>query len=365
MDERTALYLLNSSEELWINTITEMRVFAGSYAKALEAPEADYRRAGILKTDKKVEALRYIRRERNRLLEELADYEEKGIRVVTHLDDAFPERLKNIPDAPLLLYVRGELPEDKQPAVSMIGARDCSDYGIEVAEYFSEELARKGIRVISGLASGIDSAAAEGAIRGGGKTYAVLGTGVSVCYPRESYHLFEKLSRGSGGILSEFSPKAPPLKQHFVMRNRLIAGLGDVLMVIEARERSGTSITVGYALNQGKDVFALPGRITDPLGYGCNRLLKEGAIPLTSPSDVLEYFGMEEDGQLKIGWKDESALEEKERAVFRHVSEDPMHVEDIAAFAGLPLRETLAVLHKLELKSYVRNTNSAYYRRCR
>ena len=365
MDERTALYLLNSSEELWINTITEMRVFAGSYAEALEAPEADYRRAGILKTDKKVEALRYIRRERNRLLEELADYEEKGIRVVTHLDDAFPERLKNIPDAPLLLYVRGELPEDKAPAVSMIGARDCSDYGIEVAEYFSEELAGKGIRVISGLASGIDSAAAKGAIRGGGKTYAVLGTGVSVCYPRESYHLFEKLCRGSGGILSEFSPKAPPLKQHFVMRNRLIAGLGDVLMVIEARERSGTSITVGHALNQGKDVFALPGRITDPLGYGCNRLLKDGAIPLTSPSDVLEYFGMEEDGQLKIGWKDESVLEEKERAVFRHVSEDPMHVEDIAAFAGLPLRETLAALHKLELKSYVRNTNSAYYRRCR
>lgn len=365
MDERKALFLLSTSEELWVNTITKMKEFAGSYAEALEVPEEYYRRAGILKTGKKLEAFRRIRYERGYLLEELAEYEGNGIRVVTHMDPFFPKRLLNIPDAPLLLYVRGGLPDDDAPAAAVIGARDCSDYGAEVAEYFAEELAGKGIRIISGLASGIDSAAAEGALKGCGSTYAVLGTGVRVCYPKENYRLFERLSSGGGGVISEFSPKAPPLKQHFIMRNRLIAGLGDVLLVIEARERSGTSITVGHALNQGKDVFALPGRITDPLGYGCNRLLKEGAIPLTSPSDVLEYFGMEEDGQLTMEWKDDSKLEGAEKAVFRHVSEDAMHVEDIAAASGLPLKDTLTALHKLELKNYVRNTKSAYYRRCR
>lgn len=365
MDERTALYLLYSSEELWTETVSAMHEFAGSYEAALGVPVSVWRREGIFPNDKKASAFSSILRNEKELLTKLEDFEARGIRLVTHLDEEFPERLRNIPDPPLLLWVLGRLPKDNIPSVSIVGARECSDYGTGVAEYFGRELAKKGIQIVSGLAYGIDSAAGQGAFDGGGSSFAVLGTGVNVCYPKESYSLYRKLADEDtpGGIISEFIPGAAALKHHFVMRNRIIAGLGDTLLVIEAREKSGTSITVGYALDQGKDIFALPGRITDPLGFGCNRLLKDGAIPLTSPDDVLEYFGMEENGQMTLGLKDTSSLSPEEKRLFDCISVEARHVEDIAARLHMPLQETLTVLYRLELKGFAQNTGSAYWRR--
>lgn len=363
MDERTALYLLYSSEDLWTKTVSAMYSYAGSYEAALSVPAEVWRKEGIFTGSKKAAAFTSVLRNRDKLLDKLHLYEEQGIRLVTHFDPGFPERLKSIPDPPLLLWVQGELPEENLPSVSIVGARECSDYGTGVTEYFAKELAAKGIQVVSGLAYGIDSAAGWGAVSAGGKSFAVLGTGVNVCYPKESYPLYQKLSGGFGGVISEFMPGSAALKHHFVMRNRIIAGLGDVLLVIEAREKSGTSITVGYALDQGKDVFALPGRITDPLGYGCNRLLKDGAIPLTSPSDVLEYFGLEEDGQMKLGFKDVSALSPEEKKIWDKLSVEPRHTEEIASLCGMSMQELLTILYRLERRAYVQNTGSAYWRR--
>ena len=363
MDERTALYLLYSSEELWTNTVTAMHTYAGSYEDALSVSPATWRREGILRNSKKESAFSSIIQNRQTLLDKLKRYEATGIKMVTHLDENFPERLRNIPDPPLLLWVLDDLPGDDIPSVSIVGARECSEYGTGVAEYFAKELAKAGIQVVSGLAYGIDSAAGRGAVNAGGRSFAVLGTGVNNCYPKEMYPLYRNLINGHGGVISEFMPGAPPLRQHFVMRNRIIAGFGDVLLVIEAKEKSGTSITVGYALDQGKDIFALPGRITDPLGYGCNRLLKDGAIPLTSPSDVLEYFGIGENGQMTLGLKDLSSLSPKEKIVWDSLSVDPRHIEDVALRSGMPLQEVLAVLYHLEHKAFVTATGSAYWAR--
>ena len=152
MDERKALYLLYSSEELWTETVSAMREYAGSYEAALSVPNSVWRREGIFPNEKKASAFSAILRNERELLSKLEDYEARGIRLVTHLDEAFPERLKNIPNPPLLLWVRGQLPKDSIPSVSIVGARECSDYGTGVAEYFGKELAKKGIQIVSGLA---------------------------------------------------------------------------------------------------------------------------------------------------------------------------------------------------------------------
>ncbi len=340
-----------------------MRTYAGSYEAALTVSPEIWHREGIFPRSKKESAFSMIIQNRQTLLDKLKRSEETGIRMVTHLDEGFPERLRNIPDPPLLLWVLGDLPREDAHSVSIVGARECSEYGSGVAGYFAKELAEAGIQVVSGLAYGIDSAAGRGAVNAGGRSFAILGTGVNNCYPKEMYPLYRSLINGHGGVISEFMPGAAPLRHHFVMRNRIIAGLGDILLVIEAKEKSGTSITVGYALDQGKDIFALPGRITDPLGYGCNRLLKEGAIPLTSPSDVLEYFGIGNEGQMTLGLKDPSLLSPGERTVWDNLSMDPRHIEDVAHRSNMPLQEVLALLYRLEHKDFAAATGSAYWMR--
>ena len=168
------------------------------------------------------------------------------MREILAMEDGFPERLREIPDSPKCIYLIGSLPEKKEPTVGIIGARNGTEYGKKVALSLARELVAYGIGIVSGMAYGIDSAAHRGALEGGGKTYAVLGSGADVCYPAVNQKLYEEIAK-TGGIISEYAPGAPPLPHHFVERNRLIAGLSDVLIVVEARERSGTFITVDRA----------------------------------------------------------------------------------------------------------------------
>lgn len=234
-------------------------------------------------------------------------------------EEAYPGRLKNIPDAPYGLFVKGKLPEENKPAVAIIGARDCSEYGRYVAAELGKYLGKKGVQIISGMARGVDGISQEAALGAGGASFGVLGCGVDICYPAQNRRLYERLI-AEGGILSSYPPGTQPKPQHFPPRNRIVSGLADVIVVIEARNKSGTLITVDMALEQGKEVYVVPGRITDKLSDGCNRLIQQGAGVILSPEDFLE--------ELEQIWKIQSSdyvqngrgKEERERVAERNVS---------------------------------------------
>ena len=217
--------------------------------------------------------------------------DDRGIRFIPRIDAAFPEKLKNIPGAPFAIYVKGRLPDPEVPSVAVIGARMCSEYGRFMARQFGQGLAMAGVQVISGMARGIDGIAQNAALKVGGSSFAVLGCGVDVCYPEENIEIYDSLLI-NGGIISEFPPGTQPLANFFPMRNRIISALSDVVLVVEARQKSGTSITVDTALEQGREVLAIPGRVTDRLSDGCNHLISQGAGVAVCVEDVLERLGM-------------------------------------------------------------------------
>lgn len=208
------------------------------------------------------------------------------IKMCCYHENDYPSKLINIPDPPFCLYYKGHLPEENIPSVAIIGARECSAYGEYIAAELGKTLGAQGIQVISGMARGIDGVSQWTALEAGGVSYGVLGSGVDVCYPKSNQTLYEKLLV-KGGILSTYPPGTKPQAKLFPPRNRIVSGLADVLVVIEARQRSGTSITVEMALEQGREIYAVPGRITDRLSDGCNKMLKEGAHVFLSPEDFL------------------------------------------------------------------------------
>ncbi len=291
------------------------------------------------------------------------DLRDRGIRFVLPEDPAWTARLNDLADPPLWLYVRGNLPENTEPTAAMIGSRNASNYGLRMAEFLSRELARRNVGIVSGLAAGIDGAAQSAAISAGGKSYAVLGCGVNICYPRENYELFRGiLAGGHGGIISEFAPGECSARWHFPDRNRLIAALGDCLAVVEARgPRSGSMITVGCALDLGREVFAVPGRITDPLSRGCNGLIQSGASILTGPDDLLDLLGLEKCGKMPPRRRGGADLTEEERKVYCLLHEEPRFVDELAEESGIAHGKLMSILLKLELEEYAVQTSENYY----
>lgn len=199
----------------------------------------------------------------------------------------FPGKLAEIPDPPFGIFYRGKLPDRKIPAVAVIGARKCSEYGRLMAETFARGLAERGVDVISGMATGIDGIGQMAALKAGGRSYAVLGCGVDIVYPRSNAFLYQQLLE-KGGVLSEYPPQMEPRPALFPPRNRIISALADVVLVVEAREKSGTLITVDMALEQGREVYTIPGRCTDSLSVGCNRLIRQGAAVAITPEDIID-----------------------------------------------------------------------------
>ncbi len=219
--------------------------------------------------------------------QEYARLQEKAIRLVCTADAEYPEKLKDIPDRPFGIYYKGRLPDPEKLAVAVVGARECSDYGRFVAGELGKELGKAGIQVISGMARGVDGISQLSALEAGGESYAILGNGVDICYPKGNQPIYDRMLV-QGGILSTYPPGTPPQPRLFPPRNRIISGLADVLVVVEARQKSGTLITVDMALEQGREVYTVPGRVTDRLSDGCNKLLREGAMVFLSPLDFLE-----------------------------------------------------------------------------
>ena len=283
--EMPYLYLLHKTEGIGDKTIGDLLRAFGDAKTVYHAPEKSL--AHFL-TRAQLDS--FLKERKSSDPEKtFAALEKMKIRFITRAHPDYPKRLQTIPDPPYALYVRGRLPDEEVPSVAVIGARMCSEYGRYMARTFGTELAQAGIQVISGMALGVDSIAQKGALQAGGASFAVLGCGADVCYPPENRDLYDNLLT-SGGILSEYVPGTQPKRTLFPRRNRIISGLADAVLVIEARKKSGTLITVDMALEQGVDVYALPGRATDRLSDGCNELLKQGAVPATSAADIIERF---------------------------------------------------------------------------
>lgn len=288
------------------------------------------------------------------------ELQKNHISFLTIEDEEYPQKLREVYNSPLVLYVKGCLPRKERKCLAIVGARDCSIYGRETAQYFGRELSKGGIGIVSGLARGIDGYAHKGALEGGGDTYGVLGCGINVCYPPEHKWLYDRIEK-AGGILSEYGPGVKPLKVNFPARNRIISGLCDGILVVEARERSGSLITVEHGLEQGKDVFAIPGRISDPLSKGCNRLIKAGAIPITEPSDIFYYYGVNYKDFSCCVKKNENILEKEEEMVYSKLCLEPKHIGQIVEESGLSMCMTMEKLVSLDLKGYIKQPVKNYY----
>ena len=286
MTERQCIYLMNRMQKLGPVTYDRLLQLYGSAETAWQQKNPPVTGGQLAEW----EAFHERKKERE-LKEELERLPEKHCRFLTREDPEFPEGLRRLYDCPIGIYLLGRLPEKESPSVGIIGARKCSEYGRSAAASLGKRMAECGIGVVSGMAMGIDSCGQWAALEAGGYSLAVLGSGIDVCYPSSSWNLYERLKE-RGGILSEYGPGDPGLPYHFPLRNRLISALSDVILVLEAREQSGTMITVDQALEQGKDVLAMPGRIHDPLSRGCHRLIAQGAGILTGPEDVLRVLGL-------------------------------------------------------------------------
>lgn len=285
----------------------------------------------------------------------------KRIEFISCQAPGFPGRLKAIRECPFGLFYRGNLPSDTAPSIAVVGARNCSAYGKAMAGEIGGMLANAGAQVISGLAAGIDSQAQKGAVMSGGASYGVLGSGPDLCYPRENQYLYEMLPE-KGGILSEFPPGTPPLPGHFPMRNRIISGLADSVVVVEARERSGSLITADLALEQGRDVYAVPGRCLDALSLGCNRLIDQGAGVVVSVKGLLEALHLDGKTEKKES-KHELGLAPEEKRVYSNLDLLPKGLEELARASDLPVKSLGGILLRLQLRGLAQEVSKNHYAR--
>lgn len=288
-----------------------------------------------------------------------------GARLLLREDDEYPAPLRAIPDPPPFLLARGELRAEDALALAIVGSRHATPYGVAVAERLAAELAARGVTIVSGLARGIDTAAHRGALAAGGRTIAVLGCGVDVCYPPENRRLVGRVIE-RGALLSQFPLGTPALPRHFPLRNRTIAGLALGAIVVEAAERSGALITAGHAGELGREVFAVPGPVTSELSRGANRLIQDGAKLVQRWEDVV--------AELPEVWRrclreapgvamPVGTPEGDEERVLALVGGDPVHIDRVIERSGVPSGRTAAVLLSLELKGWVQRLPGQHYTR--
>ena len=285
-------------------------------------------------------------------------YEEcikNGIKIVLSNDELYPVNLKEIENCPYLLYYRGKLPAEaeipEEMLLSVVGSRNCTSYGRVNAYNFSKSLSECGLGIVSGMARGIDAQAHKGALFAGGYTIAVLGSGLRNVYPKEHLKMFDEIAE-KGCVISEFPPQMPPFRNNFPARNRIISGLSQGLLVVEASEKSGAMITVNCALEEGRNVFAIPGNINSEKSYGCNYLIKQGALCVTSYTDILEEYNVVCDSAEKFrGWI--KGLEGSEADVVNAIINGAFTANDISKKTERNMGNVLSALTMLEIKGIV------------
>ncbi len=290
------------------------------------------------------------------------------IRYISRFEEDFPDKLRYIPGCPSGIYVSGELPDPLKKSVAIVGARACSEYGKRMAEYFGSHLAAAGVQIISGMARGIDGIAQRAALMAGGRSFGILGCGPDIVYPRQNGDIYEMIE-GRGGLISEHPPGTPPLGRNFASRNRIISGMCDILLVIEARLKSGTSITVANALEQGREIYAIPGRLTDGLSAGCNKLISEGAGVALDPDDILKALGLlcEDPVVTKSGIRNDPAgpvrleLTAGEKNVFNCLDLYPKTVDEIVRTLHIPVSDAVNTLTTLCIKGAAKECAKSNY----
>ena len=367
---------------LWLNEIKGISLrnkktlieYFMSFQSVYQATKEDYEKAGFLEwfdTIENQKNLEFARQHYDKLYE-------RGIQVIHFNHSSYPVKLKQIYDPPIVLFVKGIIRENLRihnRCIGIVGARTPSVYGSQMANYFAENLAKHNYSIISGLARGVDGIAHKGALLANGYTVAVLGCGINVTYPKEHVNLYAQIEE-NGAIISEYGLDVAPLTANFARRNRIISGLSDGILVIEAKKKSGSLITADCALEQGRQVYAIPGRISDRNSEGTNNLIKQGAMCVTDIEDIIfDMEGSADDGQMVMMLKGDSmelsvcdtidnkknALAPIEKMVYSCLSLDPVYIDDIIQKAGIGITKVISVLYELERKGFVSQPLKGYY----
>lgn len=283
----------------------------------------------------------------------------QGIRIVTWQDETYPPRLKEIEQPPPVLYVRGELVPEDDFAVAIVGTRRVTPYGRQITDELAAYLASNGITIVSGLARGVDAAAHAAALRAGGRTLAVLGSGVDRIYPAENRSLADQIMQ-HGAVLSDYPVGTAPEATNFPPRNRIISGLSLAVVVVEAGETSGALITAEFAAEQGREVFAVPGSILAAQSKGTNRLIQNGALPLVTPDDLLQALNLTRVSAQKSA-RTLLPADDVEKQLLMVLGSEPLHVDDLRNQTGLPVEKVSAALVMMELKGMVRQVGGMHY----
>ena len=293
----------------------------------------------------------------------MEEIQQTRIRCARKDSSVYPARLKELPGMPKQLYYIGSFPDDAKPTAAIVGARLCSPYGRIQAFNYGKFLSEHGVQVISGMAAGIDAEGHKGALEGGTPTFAVLGNGVDICYPSSSRGIYRRIPEKNGGIISEYEPGTKGRAYYFPARNRIISGLADLVLVVEAKEKSGSLITVEWALEQGKNIMAVPGRVGDKLSSGCNRLIKTGAGIVTSEKDILEelkYYVFKEERKINA---EEKTLEKEFLMLYSELGLQPKNIYELIESTGLSYEKLVDMLLQLQLKGLVTQPSYNYYSR--
>jgi len=355
MNETAYLIALSRAKEIGASTLKTLiehfgspsNVFGADIKEIKSVPHIGEKRAKALE-----EAIRGF--SLKNILSEIDSLRARNINILTYFDKDYPQQLKEIPSPPLVLYIKGEIRPEDRFAIAVVGSRRPTHYGHSVAEKLSEELSSMGLTIISGLARGIDTASHIASLRSGGRTIAVLGSGIDVPYPPENKGLMQRII-ASGAVISEFPPESGPSKETFPQRNRIISGLSLGVLVVEASRDSGALITASHAIEQGREVFAIPGSIYSETSGGTNELIKKGAKIVTSAKDIVEELSPLLKGFIKVSKERVRAeVSSEEKAICDILSGEPVHVDEILKTSGLSAQKALALLLELELKGIVR-----------
>lgn len=343
------------ADKIGARTFQKLLIFFGDIKNVWQASYGELKKSGLTE-----EQIRTIINVRDNIDpdQEIRKLQKLNIKISTLEDKNYLSILKEISDPPAVLYYKGELPKEKDMLIAVVGSRACTAYGRRVAEELAYNLSKENITIVSGLALGIDSIAHRACLKAGGKTLAVLGCGLDQIYPTSHHKLAEEIIETGGAVFSEFPLGYPPFKQNFPMRNRIISGLSKATVIIEAALKSGALITAKSALEQNREVFAVPGSIYSPSSAGTNALIRMGAYPVTSYEEIL----------LELGYQPKKAKKEKakgdtpeENLLLKILSHEPIHIDKLRELSKLDIAALNSTLIMLEIKGLVKNIGGGQY----
>ncbi|MBO4678033.1 MAG: DNA-processing protein DprA [Lachnospiraceae bacterium] len=366
-DEMPFLYFISKTSCIGLKSYERMQEYFMSPQEFYEADTETLKKTGIFTLNQ----LKLID-DCKKKVDIMAEYKkavDRGIRLISIDSEDYPKRLKHIKDAPPILFLKGEMMSGYMPTVSIIGARECSVYGANVARRLGELFAGAGVAVVSGMARGIDSISQSAVIDAGGYSLALLGGGVDMVYPKESASLYHKLLK-RGGVMSEHAPGTEPRPHFFALRNRLISGLSDAVCVVEAKAQSGTLITVDTALEQGREVYAVPGRISDITSFGTNELIRQGAGIISDldgfVNDFLNSFSYVKPEQREKTVKEDDRpglnfLTDNEKLTLKCADEESVTADILSNKTGLPAYELIGICLGLCQKGMFKNVGAGRF----